>query len=88
MGNICFSFITPVKSEIPPMDMKKYHNEILVRAFNKLGIPAKASGRNDLTCQDWKISGSAFEVNFGTKYKQPKILHHGTILLNADLSVM
>jgi len=52
MGNICFSFITPVKSEIPPMDMKKYHNEILVRAFNKLGIPAKASGRNDLTCQD------------------------------------
>ena len=35
-----------------------------------------------------KFSGSAFEVSLGGKYKKPRILHHGTILIDTNLDIM
>ena len=35
-----------------------------------------------------KFSGSAFEVDLGGRTKIQKVLHHGTILMDTDFSVM
>ncbi len=68
--------------------MKKFHNIILIKAFKDLGVEIEEQGRNDLIYKGRKFSGSAFEIELGGKFKQKQVLHHGTILLNSDLSVM
>lgn len=47
-----------------------------------LGIVAEQTGRNDLTIDGAKFSGNAQTVHKG------RMLHHGTLLFNADLSRM
>ena len=42
----------------------------------------KASGRNDIVVDDRKISGSAY------KLLNDRCLHHGTVLLNVDMSAL
>lgn len=49
-------------------------------ALTLLGITAETSGRNDLLVKGRKISGNAEHV-----YKN-RVLHHGTLLFNADLA--
>ena len=53
-------------------------------ALNSLGVTAEASGRNDLVVKtdngDRKVSGSAYRETMDRGF------HHGTLLLNADLS--
>ena len=77
LGNLNFSFILP--NEI-------YNTEdnfkIIISALKNLNINAKLSGRNDITICDKKFSGNAF---FKTKTHS---LHHGTILINEDLSIL
>ena len=51
-------------------------------ALNALGLDVRLSGRNDLTAGGRKISGSAQCVNAG------RVLHHGTLLWSADVSLM
>ena len=52
--------------------------------LNALGVSAEASGRNDLVVKtaegDRKVSGSAYRET------KDRGFHHGTLLLNADLS--
>lgn len=48
LGNLCFSFITPVKGDRMAFDEKAVHNEIIVQAFKDLGLEIFAEGRNDL----------------------------------------
>ncbi len=89
LGNFCFSFITPVfDKDYPPLNMKEIHNDILIDGFKKMNIPVQSQGRNDMVLEEKKFSGSAFEVDLGSKKRQKRVLHHGTILLNADLKIM
>ena len=48
LGNLCFSFITPVKGDRMAFDEKAVHNQIIVQAFKDLGLEIFAEGRNDL----------------------------------------
>lgn len=56
----------------------------MLNALNALGVSAEASGRNDLVVKtvegDRKVSGSAYRET------KDRGFHHGTLLLNADLS--
>ena len=76
IGNINYSFCMPreIYSE------KKQYG-IIISAISSLGINAELSGRNDITVDGKKVSGSAFLHSNGAS------LHHGTLLVNSDLSV-
>ncbi|MGL4207809.1 MAG: lipoate--protein ligase [Candidatus Adiutrix sp.] len=80
LGNLNFSYITEAgdKSKIT---MEQFTRPV-VKALQRLGVPAVVSGRNDITADGRKISGNA-----QTLYKN-RILHHGTLLFNADLAVV
>ncbi len=75
LGNLNFTFLLP-KADF---DVQR-QMEVIQRACRAFGIPAEVSGRNDLTVQGKKISGSAFFKRGSRAY------HHGTLLLNADLN--
>lgn len=73
-GNLNFSFI---------MDRCLYNLEnqlnVILEAIRTLGIKAEFSGRNDLIAHGKKFSGNAYRFDDRTA------LHHGTLLVNADL---
>lgn len=79
LGNCCFTFMAGK----PEYD-KSVSTAIILRALTTLGVPAEASGRNDLVVNTLdgmrKISGSAYRET------PDRGFHHGTILMNADLS--
>lgn len=77
LGNLNFTFILP-KDDYE----EKRTMQIVVDALNKLGVPAEATGRNDICCGGRKISGSAFCT------REEIGLHHGTLLLNVNLDRM
>ncbi len=74
LGNLNFTFLLPRDD----FDIGR-QLEVICRACQAFGIPAKVSGRNDLTAQGRKFSGSAFYKSGTRAY------HHGTLLLNADM---
>lgn len=80
LGNSIFSFISPKddKESIPR------NNRILLNALasTKTNIQAAATGRNDLHLDGRKISGAAF------KNTRERSLHHGTLLLNLDVTAL
>ena len=78
LGNINFTFI--VTGDSPGgFDFAVFCNPV-VRALAGLGVTAEINGRNDMTIQGAKFSGNA-------QYrKQGRIMHHGTILYDSDLS--
>ena len=54
----------------------------MARALQKLGVDAQVNGRNDITIDGQKFSGNA-------QYrKQGRIMHHGTLMFDSDLSVV
>ena len=77
--NICYTIIAPYKSG---EDYYKKFTTPVINYLNDLGVPAKFTGRNDITVNDKKISGNAQVV-----YKD-RILHHGTILFNTNLKTL
>ncbi|CAG9319658.1 unnamed protein product [Blepharisma stoltei] len=79
LGNTCFSFITPDKSNV---DFKVKNNSIILRALSALGIDAVVSGRNDILLDSKKISGSAYKIH--TIGSQTISLHHGTMMINVE----
>jgi len=86
MGNSCYSFLTPVAPDVLPLNVKVDNNKVLVRALESLGIPTELSERNDVHYQGKKVSGSAYQASLGKKDGSGrKTLHHGTMLLHADL---
>ena len=77
LGNINYSLIVPVDNLL--FDFKTF-TDPLVKTLKSLGISAEQSGRNDVTIGGQKFSGNAqFHAN-------GRLLHHGTILFNSDLS--
>lgn len=80
LGNLNFSFVThSLKDNLN--NYKKFTDPV-IKALNALGVPAEFAGRNDIVVEEKKISGNAQSF-----YKQ-KMLHHGTILFDADLSII
>jgi len=66
------------------------NNEVLLAGLKKLGIhDAEATGRNDLCVGGRKVSGSAYKLSLGKRDGSGrKALHHGTMLLNLDLTAL
>lgn len=80
LGNLNFTFI--VKNEKDVVSNFKKFTEPVINSLRKLGVNAEFSGRNDITIDGKKFSGNA-QYYFGSR-----LLHHGTILFNSDLSVV
>ena len=80
LGNLNFSIVTEVKGA-EKIDFGKI-NIPIVKSLEKFGIRAQLSGRNDLTLDEKKFSGIAQSV-----WKK-RVLNHGTILYDTDLSVL
>ena len=80
LGNLNYSFITDV-GNLDRISMNRF-TEPIVSALRKLGLPAEASGRNDILINGVKVSGTAQRI-----YKD-RVLHHGTLLFDSDLSVL
>ena len=77
LGNLNYSFHTPVQTYDPVAQTK-----IICRTLSSFGISAVPSGRNDLTVDGRKCSGSAF-CRRGNRQ-----LHHGTLLVTCNTSRM
>ena len=76
MSNIMFSYIT--KDEAVGFTFNRYIN-MVVLVLQKLGVDAKASGRNDIMIGDRKVSGNAF-------YHIPgRSIVHGTMLYDTNM---
>ncbi|MHB8076760.1 lipoate--protein ligase [Desulfosporosinus fructosivorans] len=75
LGNLNFTFIMNKKH----YDLSK-QLIVILQAVKKLGIKAEFSGRNDLVIEEKKFSGNAYFFN------KESALHHGTILINSDLT--
>ncbi len=80
LGNLNFSFITT--SERNSVNNYRKFIDPVVAALNSFGVPAMFSGRNDIVVDGMKISGNA------QAYHKKRMLHHGTILFDADLSMI
>ena len=88
MGNSVFSFINPI-DDFAKQDFKTLNNEVLLSALRTLGVEGEASGRNDLTVDGKKVSGSAYKLKLGKKDGSGRrSLHHGTMLLDLELGAL
>ncbi|MBP7389247.1 MAG: lipoate--protein ligase [Chitinophagales bacterium] len=79
-GNISFAFFTPFDER--KVNNYRYFNQPIVDALRKLGVEAEMDSRNNILCSGKKISGNAQFTN------RKVILSHGTLLFNADLSLL
>ena len=75
-GNLNFTFLSTGECD------RARHMRVILRALKRLGIEGELTGRNDLTVRGGKCSGSAY-YRSGERY-----YHHGTLLVNTDLSAM
>ena len=80
LGNLNFSFHTLLRSN-DFMDFSKF-TATVIKVLNSLDVPAKLEGRNDLLVDGKKFSGNAKLAKNG------KMIQHGTILFNSDMSVL
>lgn len=79
LGNLNFTFIKKGREWFSDFS---YFIEPILDALHEYGVNATLSGRNDIEVEGRKISGNAQTV------RGDKILHHGTLLINSDLSVL
>lgn len=79
LGCSVFTFITPSSTFSIDRNL-----DIVLGALRRCGIEAEKKGRNDLTFEGRKISGSAFKhaPDRGVS------LHHGTVLVDTDLQAL
>ncbi|SFM61106.1 lipoate-protein ligase A [Algoriella xinjiangensis] len=80
LGNLNFSFHTLLGLN-DFMDFSKFTAPV-IKVLNSLDVPAKLEGRNDLLVDGKKFSGNAKLAKNG------KMIQHGTILFNSDMSVL
>lgn len=80
LGNLNFSFVTKTLKD--NLNNYKKFTEPVIKALNTFGVPAEFHGRNDVVVEGKKISGNA------QSFYKNKMLHHGTILFDADLSII
>lgn len=77
LGNLNFTFIAHEKN----YDQQK-NFEIVLKALEDFGLHGEFSGRNDLLIEGKKFSGNAFSRHHNMR------VHHGTLMLDVDLSKM
>lgn len=79
LGNVNYSYMTS-RAEFS----REKFGSIVVSEVNKLPLdnPIYQNERGDLMCDGKKLSGSAYKIAKGKSY------HHGTMLLNSNLSVL
>lgn len=80
LGNLNFSFHT-LLGNLDFMDFSTFTQPI-VSILNKLNIPAKLEGRNDLLVDGKKFSGNAKLAKNG------KMIQHGTILIDSQMQIL
>jgi lipoate-protein ligase A len=76
-GNLNFSFIMPRSGF-----SKEENLDFVRRALGRLGVSPERTDRGDLVIAGKKISGNAL------CYRKNRVLHHGTVLVNADLEAL
>ncbi len=79
LNNVCYTVIAK-RSESENM-YKKFCTPV-INALKDFGITAEFTGRNDITVDGKKISGTAQTV-YGNR-----VMHHGTLLFDTDKSVL
>lgn len=81
LGNVNFTFITSKKDDTV-LNFELFTMPIInaINALKGIGANAELSGRNDIVIDGYKISGNA-QCGYNDK-----IMHHGTLLYDADLS--
>lgn len=79
-GNLNFTFI--LEGEPGNMVNFRKYTAPVIDFLNEIGVPARFEGKNDIRAGGLKISGNAEHV-----YKK-RVLHHGTLLYNADLGAL
>lgn len=80
LGNLNFTFILDAK-DAKDLDIRLFCQPI-ADLLHSLGVPAEVNGRNDITIEGKKFSGNSQYL------KQGRIMHHGTLMFNSDLSVV
>ncbi len=80
MGNLNFTFIMDA-GETRALDLTLFCQPV-AQALQRLGVDAQVNGRNDITIDGQKFSGNSQYLKGG------RIMHHGTILFDSDLSVV
>lgn len=80
LGNLNYTFLTDGGVD-GNMEFGRFCTP-LIRALESVGVKAELNGRNDVTVEGRKISGSAQYRRGG------RVMHHGTILYESDLSVL
>lgn len=80
MGNLNYSFITDL-GESRMVSMERLTRPVCA-ALRAMGVPAEVSGRNDITVEGQKVSGTAQRI------EGKRILHHGTLLFSSDLELV
>lgn len=80
MGNVNFTFITNA-GNLEQLNLQAFCMPV-VRTLEKIGVKAEVSGRNDISIDGKKFSGNSQYV------KQGRIMHHGTLMFDSDLSVV
>lgn len=80
LGNLNFSFHTQLGAT-DFMDFSTFTQPI-VSLLNKMGVPAKLEGRNDLLVEGKKFSGNAKLAKNG------KMIQHGTLLIHSQMEVL
>ena len=77
-GNLNYTMIR-ARAADSPLDYDAFLTPV-IEALNRMGIPAHKRHVCDIAIDGLKISGSAQSV------KSDRVLHHGTLLFNADLT--
>jgi len=80
LGNLNYTFITDA-GDRGGIDFSTFCAPIR-EALLSFGVPVEISGRNDMTIEGKKFSGNAQYL------KEGRVMHHGTILYDSDLSVL
>ena len=80
LGNLNYTFIVDA-DRAEAFEFRAFTRP-LVETLRDLGVEAESSGRNDVTIQSRKISGSSQYIRNG------RLLHHGCIMLDTDLSML
>ena len=80
LDNLNYSFITDAGPE--NRINFRFFLEPVADVLSSLGVQAEINGRNDLTVDGKKFSGSAQYIREG------RVMHHGTLLFNCDTDKM
>ena len=79
MGNVMLSYVT--SDENVSLTFNRYIN-LVALALHRMGIDARATGRNDILIEGRKVSGNAFY------HLKGKSIVHGTMLYDTNMEFM